>query len=100
MNLTAYSGSQPVRLGGRGGAPAGRSDRMVRGQGDNIQLDERLLVALPEKPQEVVRSLDPAGTVDFLRADVAREAGRADAPASAAGAEPLLDPLQQVSLIR
>ena len=67
-------------------------------KGDEILLDEPLLAALPEKPRELVRSLDARGTVNFdLR--TWRAAGRrAGPPASPAGLERLLGPLQQVPL--
>ena len=98
VNLTAYGGSQPVRLAAEVAHPLSGPTGWFEAKGDDIQLDEALIAALPEKPREVVRSLDPRGTVELLPADVARSARRTDAPASPAGAEPLLDPLQQVSL--
>ena len=85
LNLTAYSGSQPVRLAAEVAHPFSGPTGWFEAKGDDIQLDEALLAALPEKPQEVVRSLDPARHGQLLRADVARPAGRADAPAPAVG---------------
>ncbi len=65
VNLTAYSGSQPVRLAAEVAHPLSGPTGWFEAKGDDIQLDEALLAALPEKPQEVVRSLDPRGRVNF-----------------------------------
>ncbi|MBU4273370.1 MAG: AsmA-like C-terminal domain-containing protein [Planctomycetes bacterium] len=64
-NLTAYSGSQPVRLTAEMAHPFSDPTGWFEAKGDNIQLDEALIAALPEKPRKVVRSLDPRGTVNF-----------------------------------
>ena len=65
VNLVAYGGSRPVEIRGRLfqplTAPRGRFD--VTGEG--LELDEKLFSAMKEKPQLVVRSLDPRGTIDF-----------------------------------
>ena len=65
VNLTAYSGSQPVRLAAEATHPFSAPTGWFEAKGDDIQLDESLLAALPEKPSEVVRALDPRGTVNF-----------------------------------
>ena len=66
VNLIAYSGSRPVRLTAEMAdaftAPVG----WFEAKGDDIQLDEALISALPEKPRKVVRSLDPRGSVNFF----------------------------------
>ena len=65
VNLMAYGGTRPVEITGRLfqplTAPYGRFD--VKGKG--LGLDERLFSAMKEKPQLVVRSLAPRGTIDF-----------------------------------
>jgi hypothetical protein len=65
MSLTAYAGSRPLRLTADVAHPFADATGWVEVQGDDLQLDESLLSALPEKPREVVRSLDPHGTVNF-----------------------------------
>jgi hypothetical protein len=65
LNLTAYSGSQPVRLEAEILHPFAGPTGWFKAEGDEIQLDKSLLSALPEKSAEVVRSLDPRGTVNF-----------------------------------
>ena len=65
VNLVAYGGSRPVEITGRLfqplTAPYGRFDAIGKG----LELDEKLFSAMKEKPQLVVRSLDPRGTIDF-----------------------------------
>ena len=65
LNLSAYSGSQPVRLAAEVAHPFSGPVGWFEAKGDEIPLDEALLAALPEKPREVVRTLDPRGTVSF-----------------------------------
>jgi hypothetical protein len=65
LNLTAYTGSQPVRLEAVIANPLHGPIGWFEAWGDNIQLDERLLRALPPKPQTVVRSLNPSGEIGF-----------------------------------
>jgi hypothetical protein len=65
MSLTAYAGSRPVRVTADVARPFADSAGWIEVQGDDLQIDESLLAALPEKPREVVRSLDPHGTVNF-----------------------------------
>jgi hypothetical protein len=65
VDLTAFAGRQPVVVTAEANTPfhpdpPGR----VEIQGAKIQLDESLIAALPEKPQQVVRSLDPHGTLN------------------------------------
>ncbi|MBN1395545.1 MAG: AsmA-like C-terminal domain-containing protein [Pirellulales bacterium] len=64
-NLVAYSGSQPVRLTAEMAHPFNDPVGWFEAKGDNIQLDEALISALPEKSRAVVRSLDPRGSVNF-----------------------------------
>ena len=64
MSLTAYTGTQPVRLDAEITHPFDGPIGWFEATGDDLQLDETLILALPEKPREVVRSLDPRGTIN------------------------------------
>ncbi|MEN6558152.1 MAG: AsmA-like C-terminal region-containing protein [Thermoguttaceae bacterium] len=66
MSLTAYTGSRSVRLSAAVDHPFSHEPTgQFEATGDDIPLDESLIAALPEKPRKVVRSLNPAGTVNF-----------------------------------
>jgi hypothetical protein len=77
IHLTATGGNQPVLVDARvrqlTSAPVGWCEV----KGDELELDEKLFEAMPERSREVVRSLHPRGTINF-RMYVAREA--ADQP--------------------
>jgi hypothetical protein len=65
VDITAFGGRQPIAVKAEASDPfhpnpAGR----VEIQGGDVQIDEALLAALPEKPQEVIRALDPHGTLN------------------------------------
>ncbi len=64
-NLTAFSGSQPVRLKAEVRRPLSAPYGQFEARGDEIQLDERLVSAVPSKQRDLLRSLDPRGTVNF-----------------------------------
>ena len=66
LNLTAYSGRQPVTMTADVGDPFSQNPPgRFEASGGDLQIDEALMAALPEKSQEVVRSLDPRGAVAF-----------------------------------
>ena len=66
VDLTAYSGRQPVQLTAAVAGPFSPTPLgWFEARGADLQIDEALLAALPEKPQEVARSLDPRGSVGF-----------------------------------
>jgi hypothetical protein len=65
LRLTAYSGSQPVSLSAEVVHPDSAPVGWFEAKADEIQVDETLIATLPEKPQEVVRSLDLRGTIGF-----------------------------------
>jgi len=68
VDLTAYSGSEPVRLSGRIFHPLSGPSGVFEAAGDNLELDEKLfraLEAFDPRSCEVVRSLEPRGTVGF-----------------------------------
>ena len=64
IDVTAYSGRQPVHLTAAVAAPFSSAPTgWFEARGSDLQIDEALIAALPEKPQEVARSFDPRGTV-------------------------------------
>lgn len=63
VNLTAYSGSQPVRITGHIQQPMTGAIGGVEVRCEQVPLDEKLLSALPGKSREVVQSLHPHGTI-------------------------------------
>ena len=65
MNLTAYGGTQQVRLAAELAHPFTGWTGRFEAKGEDFPLDETLFQALPAKPQEVVRSLNPHGSVNF-----------------------------------
>ena len=73
MSLTAYAGSRPVRLTAGVAHPFGDATGQIEVEGDDLQLDESLVAALKGKPLEVVRSLDPHGTLKHVYARIWRE---------------------------
>jgi hypothetical protein len=64
LNLTAFSGSQPIRMKAEIQHPLSGPTGSFEAKGEEIAIDETLIKALNEKYQEVVRSLDPRGTLD------------------------------------
>ncbi len=76
VDLTAYGGSRPIEITGRLfqplSAPYGRVD--VHGEG--LELDEKLFNAMKEKPQLLVRSLKPHGTIDVAFSIVTQGPGQ------------------------
>ena len=65
LNATAMGGNQPIRLRAEITNPTNGPTFRFEAQGESFPLDENLFRALSEKPQNVVRSLDPRGTVNF-----------------------------------
>jgi len=64
-NLTAFSGSQPVRLSAEVRQPMLSPSGWFEARGEEIQLDEKLFSAMPPKQRTLLHSLDPRGTVNF-----------------------------------
>jgi hypothetical protein len=64
MNVIAYSGSQPVRLAAEARDPFGRPFGWFEAKGDDIQLDEALIAALPDQTRKLARAFDPRGKVN------------------------------------
>jgi hypothetical protein len=63
INVRAHSGNEPVRIDAELADALGSPHGWLRLQSNAIPLDEKLLVALPGDSQEVVRSLQPRGTI-------------------------------------
>ena len=98
LNLTAYSGSQPVRLSAEMSQAVRRAHRMVRGQGRRHSTRRVAAVGHPSSGvhrRSVARS---ARRDQFLCADVARQSKRTDAQASANRGQSLLDSVQELSV--
>ena len=64
VNVTAYAGSQPVRVSADVSQIFTTPVGWFEAKGDDIQIDKTLLAALRDKRAEVVRSLDPRGAVN------------------------------------
>ena len=65
LDVTAFSGSQPVRMKAKVNRPLHGPTGWFKATGDDIQIDKDIIKALPEKPQEVAQKLDPHGTINF-----------------------------------
>jgi hypothetical protein len=65
LKLKAYRGREEINLSADVAHPFTAPTGSFKATGDNIQIDEALLDALPEKPREVARSLNPSGAVSF-----------------------------------
>lgn len=63
VNIHACSGTEPVRIDAELVEVLNSPHGWMRVQSDAIPLDEKLLVALPDGSQKVVRSLQPQGTI-------------------------------------
>ncbi|MDZ7620776.1 MAG: hypothetical protein U1E05_27550, partial [Patescibacteria group bacterium] len=63
VNIHAYSGMEPVRIDAELVDVLDRPYGWARIQSEALPLDEKLLVAIPGTSQDVVRSLQPRGTV-------------------------------------
>jgi hypothetical protein len=63
VDLLAYSDSSEVRISGELQDPQQQGPGWIEVRGENLRLDEKLMMALDERPREVVRSLHPYGTI-------------------------------------
>lgn len=62
--LRAFAGRAELRLEGESGVVEPRLGDFVEVRGDAIPIDEKLIQALPDRSREVVRSLNPQGSID------------------------------------
>jgi hypothetical protein len=65
VNLVAYGERQPVRIDGVVWHPTNGPYGWMEAKGEEVQLDTKLMAALPERSRKVARDLDLHGTVDF-----------------------------------
>jgi hypothetical protein len=65
VNMIAHSGGRPIRLAAEVHHPTGPSCGWFSARGENLPLDDKLLDALDDRSRNVVRSLNPQGTIDF-----------------------------------
>ena len=99
LEVTAFGGRWPVHLTAVVAHPFSAATGWVEARGEEIQLDEALIAAMPE-PQSRARPLARSPRPGkFLLAGLARRTGRRSAPAPPAGPEPMLAPLRPVSLL-
>jgi hypothetical protein len=64
LQLIAFGSNRRVRIDGEIRQPFSEPVGWVDVASENVPIDEKLLTALPEKARDVVRSLDPRGTID------------------------------------
>jgi hypothetical protein len=65
LHLRAYSGNQEVRLDGQWEHVSTTSVGCLEASGEDIQLDAKLLAAIPEQSRAVMEALHPQGTLMF-----------------------------------
>jgi hypothetical protein len=65
INITAMGGGQPVKIRAEVTNPMNGPTYWLEVRGSAFPLDENLFRALSEKPQAVVRALEPRGTFNF-----------------------------------
>ncbi|HJT31384.1 MAG TPA: AsmA-like C-terminal region-containing protein [Pirellulales bacterium] len=66
IELKAFSEGEEVRIVGQYHSPGAGARGFIKIRGDNLRLDEKLFLALKEKPRRIVRSLNPRGTFNFF----------------------------------
>lgn len=71
FKLMAYSDTTPVHIAGEFQNPGKDFTGKVTTQGENLQINDKLLTALPAETRRAVQALNPRGTVDFY-AEVGR----------------------------
>jgi hypothetical protein len=64
LHLTAYSGTEPLRLDGEWLHPMTGPVGYLEARGDAVPLDSKLLAALPEETRLVVQALNPRGALN------------------------------------
>ncbi len=64
IGITAMAGTEPVRITGETRLERGVACGRLEIHGNGLIIDEKVLAALPERPQRVIRSMHPQGTFD------------------------------------
>lgn len=66
INMAAQGGSQPIRLTAEVRSPMHGAVGWFEARGEDLPLDEKLLMALPERNRSVVRALNARGVCEFF----------------------------------
>lgn len=61
IDLTAYGGGQPLQFSGHVFDPKPGALGWLEITGNNVKIEDRMIAALPDKTQQVIRSLRPEG---------------------------------------
>jgi len=75
LQLQGYAGTQPVQISGECRHPGPEAAFRIELRGKGLAINDQLLDAMPGKSAEVIRSLEPRGTVDFLVRTERRQVG-------------------------
>ncbi|MEQ8835274.1 MAG: hypothetical protein RID07_00550, partial [Lacipirellulaceae bacterium] len=65
LDLTGYGGGQPIRIKGQVFDPKPEARGWATITGKQVEIEKKMLAALPPKPREVIESLHPNGKIDF-----------------------------------
>jgi hypothetical protein len=65
LNMTAYSNNQPVRLAAEVVRPGPEATGWMEARGEALEIDDKLLAAVPDKSRPVLESLHPRGSLEF-----------------------------------
>ncbi|MCH7750773.1 MAG: DUF748 domain-containing protein [Planctomycetes bacterium] len=61
IDLVAYGGGQPLKIVGRVFDPAPGARGWAEITGQNVEIEQRMIAALPDKTREVIQSMHPEG---------------------------------------
>lgn len=65
INLTGHGGGQPIHIKGQVFDPKPEARGWATISGKQVEIEKKMLAALPAKPREVIESLHPSGKIDF-----------------------------------
>ncbi|QDT00511.1 hypothetical protein HG15A2_38490 [Adhaeretor mobilis] len=66
IDMTGQGGGQPIHIVGQIFDPKPAARGWVKITGENVEIEKRMIAALPPKSREVITSLHPAGKMNFL----------------------------------
>jgi len=66
IHLIAYSRNEPIRIDAQLSRLPDAPQGWLEAKGESLELDKKLFLALNERGREVVRLLDPRGTMSFV----------------------------------